>query len=194
MGDNNVYVQKIIRTKAVQWDTGNQYNLLILPLYLFLLGVPIPKCSACQQPWLLRMLSGSASGSYVKYVIEQEDLRVEIDRLKDELAQENKMECEELPVNGTWNQRGETCGESFQSVIPHNFKCSLEMHLKQTIFGKATEEGETLRHCLLDIEDLIKKRGHRWGLIVCSCSGNRKGDKMLFLIRWKWMRFFWHCF
>lgn len=47
------------------------------------------------------MLSGSASGSYVKYVIEQEDLRVEIDRLKDELAQENKMECEELPVNGT---------------------------------------------------------------------------------------------
>ncbi|WMV53960.1 hypothetical protein MTR67_047345 [Solanum verrucosum] len=35
------------------------------------------------------------------YVIEQEDLRAEINRLKDELAQENKMECEELPVNGT---------------------------------------------------------------------------------------------
>uniref|UniRef100_M1D1A9 Uncharacterized protein n=1 Tax=Solanum tuberosum TaxID=4113 RepID=M1D1A9_SOLTU len=43
----------------------------------------------------------AVSSSYVKYAIEQEYLRAEIDRLKDELAQGNKRECEELPVNGT---------------------------------------------------------------------------------------------
>ncbi|KAG5575319.1 hypothetical protein H5410_055453 [Solanum commersonii] len=73
--------------------------------YLQLLNVQSKRLATFHRTWhfefvfLLSKLGKSRT--YVKYVIEQEDLRAEINRLKDELAQENKMECEELPVNGT---------------------------------------------------------------------------------------------